>query len=224
MSMSSVRRIIKNVLIPANHHHDLLICCCTLRNLFHTTSVNYKVIPNNLKGKSTSSSSWLTRQLNDPYVTKARYERYRARSAFKLIEIDDKYKILNPGMIVVECGAAPGAWTQVLTKRLKLSDGEKELEVGEKSNSLVVSIDCNPFPPVPGAITIANTDFTSTLAQGKILSALDGRKADLVCSDMAPNASGIKSVDHESIIQLSLTALQFALQVLQRNGTFLTKI
>lgn len=190
----------------------------------HLTLVNNKLIPSNLKGKSSSSIKWLTRQLNDPFVKRARYERYRARSAFKLIEIDDKYKILKSGMIVVECGAAPGAWTQVLTKRLGLSDGEKELDV-EKGNSksLVISIDRNPFQSVPGAITIPNTDFTSPLAQSKILSALDGRKVDLVCSDMAPNATGIKSLDHESIIQLSLTALQFALQVLQLNGTFLTK-
>ena len=197
---------------------------CTFRTL-HVTSANYKTIPNNLKGKSTSSAAWLTRQLNDPYVKKARYERFRARSAFKLIELDDQFKILTPGMVAVELGAAPGSWTQVLTRRLGICNAEGELlPECERSESLVVSIDRNPFQPVTGAVTIPNTDFTSLHAQGKILSALEGRKADLVCSDMAPNASGIKSLDHESIIQLSLTALQFALQVLQRNGTFLTKI
>lgn len=77
-----------------------------------------KIVPSNLKNKSKSSQEWLTRQLNDPYIARAKMENYRARSAFKLIEIDDKFKLLKPGHVVVDCGAAPGAWTQVATKRV----------------------------------------------------------------------------------------------------------
>lgn len=203
--------------------HQLNVICKVQCVTFHVSSINWKIIPGNLKGKSSSSAKWLTRHLNDPYVKKSRYEQYRARSAFKLIEIDDKYKLLKPGMVVVECGAAPGAWTQVLTRRLELAE-EKSSEEKSENASLVISIDKNPFQSVPGAITIPNTDFTSPFGQAKILSALNDRKVDLICSDMAPNATGIHSVDHEAIINLVFCALKFSLTVLQVNGNFLCKI
>ena len=222
-----------------------------------TTSVRLKVIPGNLKGKSRSSQDWLTRQLNDPYVRKARYNNYRARSAFKLIEMDDKYKLLKPGMKVIECGAAPGAWTQVLVERLLLKPfeirpklqphdtiGDKhinpitnadlppppvKIEIppvteGRKKGSLVVSIDKNAMHDVPGAIVIPNTDFTSPLLHSRILSILDGKHVEFVCSDMAPNASGHHELDHESIMNLCFISLRFSLQVLKpQEGVYLTK-
>lgn len=198
---------------------------------FHTSHIYHKVLPNNLKGKSTSSQQWLIRQLNDPYVKQARYENYRARSAFKLIEIDDEYKILKPGMRVIECGAAPGAWTQVLVKRLQLEPLVQPLETiqekipgkGFKKGSLVIAIDKNAMHPIEGAIVLPHTDFTSPINQGKILSILDGELVDAVISDMAPNASGNRSLDHDAIINLCLVSLKFALQVLRPGGTYLTK-
>ena len=202
---------------------------------FSTTLCLLKTIPNNLKGKSTSSQDWLIRQLNDPYVKKARYANYRARSAFKLIEIDDKYKLLKPGMKVIECGAAPGAWTQVLVERLLLSPVTKNSEEGDtiaepimtegrRLGSLVVSIDRNPMHPVPGAIVFDRTDFTSPLLHSRILSILDGRQVDFVCSDMAPNASGQHSLDHDAIMNLCFVSLKFSLQVLRpKTGCYLTK-
>ena len=192
------------------------------RRGFHVSRPSFKLYPKNLKGKSVSSQNWLLRQLNDPYVLKARYENYRARSAFKLIEIDEKYNILKPGMRVVECGAAPGAWTQVLVRRLKLGPSN----VHEPSpESLVISVDINPMSPVEGARVLCNTDFTKPMNHAKILSILNGKTVDLVCSDMAPNATGHNELDHEAIITLAYTALRFGLQVLEpKTGAFLTKL
>ena len=181
----------------------------------HTSARLCKTIPNNLKGRSASSQQWLTRQLNDPYVKKARYANYRARSAFKLIEIDDRFHLLKPGMAVVECGAAPGAWTQVLVERLRATQNKQ---------SLVISIDRDPVNDVPGAHILSNTDMTSAVSQGNVLSLLNGRPVHFVCSDMAPNATGISSLDHERIMNLCLVALRFALPVLAQDGAFLTKV
>ena len=177
-----------------------------------------KTIPDNLKGKSTSSQLWLTRQLNDPYVRKARYENYRCRSAFKLIEIDDKYNIIKPGMIVIDCGAAPGSWTQVLVKRLELT-GDQPFKTGA-----VISIDIRPFSPVEGAIIMPAVDFTKPLNQANILHALNGKKVDLICSDMAPNTTGIKELDHDAIVTLCYSVLQFGTTVLKHDtGVCLVK-
>lgn len=191
------------------HVHPVL---CVQAARIHLSPVHNKEIPNNLKGKSSSSQQWLIRQLNDPYVKKARYANYRARSAFKLIEMDDKHKFLKRGMTVVECGAAPGAWTQVLVERC-----------GSPS-ATIVSVDRNPINPLPGAHILANTDFTSPAGQAKVLDLLSGRSVDLVCSDMAPNASGIAQLDHDAIAGLALSAMSFSLQVLKPGGSFLTKL
>ncbi|RWS30055.1 rRNA methyltransferase 2-like protein [Leptotrombidium deliense] len=185
---------------------------------FSTTTVCCKQIPNNLKGKSVSSQQWLTRQLNDEYVKKARYANYRARSAFKLIEIDDMYKILHPGMIVVDLGAAPGAFTQVIVERLRLKDDQS------KNNGMAIAVDLNAIHPIEGAHIFPGTDFTKPLNQGKILELLGDQKVDFVCSDMAPNATGDKTFDHDVIITLCYTALRFAVFSLKpKSGCFLTK-
>lgn len=181
---------------------------------FHATATRCKVVPHSLKGRSSSSQQWLTRQLNDPYVRKARYANYRARSAFKLIEIDDKYKLLRPGMTVVECGAAPGAWTQVLVERC----------ITQTGRGFIVAIDRNPINPVVGANLLPNTDFTSPAGQAQILTLLSDRTVDFLCSDMAPNATGVSQLDHEGIMNLAFSAMSFGLQVLKPGGTFLTKV
>lgn len=198
--------------------------------LFCTTPVANKIIPDNLKGKSASSQAWLTRQLNDPYVKMARYRNYRARSAFKLIEIDDKFGLLKPGMTVVDCGAAPGSWTQVIVERLQLGKAGEQLAArNERSPAAdrgkVIAIDINAFSPIEGAHILPNLDFTKPISQAHILSLLDGRTVDVVCSDMAPNAAGIGTLDHENQIALVFAAISFALPVLTpKSGALLAKI
>lgn len=167
---------------------------------------------------SSVPGKWMERHLKDKFVKAARYKNYRARSAFKLIEIDDKYQLIRPGMIVIECGAAPGSWTQVIVERLKLSPPTPH------KTGAVIAVDISAFAPVPGAICLSSTDFTSKINQSRILSALDGRKADLILSDMAPNVTGHASYDHEKIIEMVYSTLSFATIALKPGGSFLTKI
>ena len=173
---------------------------------------------------SHSSHSWLERQRKDIYKKMARYDHYRARSAYKLIQIDDKYKFLKPGRIVIEAGAAPGSWTQVICERLHLS---KEDRVGNKldKSGLCIAVDIAAIPPVDGAICLGNADITSPFTQGSILTWLDSRQADCVLSDMAPNCSGQKSFDHTRAVSLVKGIIPFTLQVLKPgHGVFLFKL
>lgn len=170
---------------------------------------------------SHSSQSWLERQRKDIYKKMSRYDNYRARSAYKLIQIDDKYKFLRPGKVVIEAGAAPGSWTQVICERLKLN--EKENKIAQ--SGMCLAIDISAIEPVDGAVCLGNADFTSPFTQGKILSWLDGRQADCVLSDMAPTASGQKYLDHDRIVKLVDRLLPFAYQVLKPDvGILLAKI
>ncbi|KFM80523.1 putative ribosomal RNA methyltransferase, partial [Stegodyphus mimosarum] len=141
-----------------------------------------KTIPDNLKGKSKSSQEWLTRQLNDVYVKKCRYDRYRCRSAYKLLEIDEKYRILRPGLSVIDCGAAPGSWTQVVVRKMKLDSAD------EKKKGLVIAVDLQHIDPLKGAIILKNSDFTDLAVQDEICKLLPTGKADVILSDMAPKA------------------------------------
>lgn len=150
-----------------------------------------------------------------------RYENYRARSAYKLIQLDDKYKFLAPGKVVIEVGAAPGSWTQVISQRLKLT--EKSDRTAQKGMCLAVDIEA--IEPVEGAICLGNADITSPFTQSKILSWLDAKKADCVLSDMAPNASGQKAHNHTRVVDLVARLMPFALQVLKpETGVFLFKL
>lgn len=167
---------------------------------------------------SSLAKKWMERHINDRFVKASRYKNYRARSAFKLIEIDDKYRLIKPGMIVIECGAAPGSWTQVIVERLKLKPPTTH------KTGAVIAVDISTFTPVPGAICLSSTDFTSKINQSKILSALNGRKADLILSDMAPNVSGHAPYDHERIIEMVYSTLLFATIALKPGGSYLTKI
>ena len=121
-------------------------------------------------------------------------------------------------MIVVECGAAPGSWTQVLVQRLDLEPPNQH------PTGAVIAVDILNFAPVDGAICLPKTDFSNPLSQAKIINALNGRKADLILSDMAPNVSGHHSYDHEKILQLLYSAFQFATVCLKKDGNFLAKI
>lgn len=190
-----------------------------MRN-FHTCGALLRETPKNLKGKKHSSQQWLVRQLRDPYVEKAKQEQYRCRSAFKLLEMNERFDILKPGMRVVDCGAAPGSWTQVAVK-LTNADGKNW---DEKKRGSVVAIDRLPIHPIEGAMILGNLDFTSDKAQSALLEALNGKLVDLVLSDMAPNATGTRSLDHENIIDLAYAAMKFALTITRTNGTFVTKV
>lgn len=185
----------------------------------HTCSVFFNQKPNNLKGKKHSSQLWLRRQITDPYVEKTRLENYRCRSAFKLLEINSKYTIFAPGQIVIDCGAAPGSWSQVAVK-LTNSDGK----ISDQPKGSVFSIDRQPFTHVSGAQILGNMDFTLPESQEQLRQLMNGKLANIVMSDMAPNATGEKEMDHDKIISLSYAALKFALTVLVPDGVFLTKI
>ena len=159
--------------------------------------------------KSQSSRSWLERQLNDPYVARARREGYRSRAAFKLAEIDDKARFLRKGARVIDLGAAPGGWSQVAAKRIG-PDGR------------VVAIDVLPMTPVAG-VDFVQLDFLDASAPDK-LKALLGGEANVVLSDMAANATGHARTDHLKIMALVEAAAEFAREVLAPGGTFLAKV
>ena len=156
---------------------------------------------------SPSSQRWLNRQLNDPYVTAAKAAGYRSRAAFKMLELDDKYKLIGKNALVVDLGAAPGGWSQVAL---------------ERGAAKVIGIDLLPIIPVAGAEFIEG-DFMEEGMDVR-LTAMLGRKADLVLSDMAPNTTGHVSTDHIRIMALAEMALAFACEILTPGGAFLAKL
>jgi 23S rRNA (uridine2552-2'-O)-methyltransferase len=165
------------------------------------------------KGRKLASTRWLTRQLNDPYVEEAKRRGYRSRAAFKLSEIDDKYHLLRPGMSVVDLGAAPGGWSQVAAQRIKVMTGK----------GTVIAVDVVEMEPISG-VTALKLDLTDPDAADRIDEALNGKKADLVMSDMHAPATGHKQTDHLRIMGLVEGALDVAEDVLAPGGTFLAKV
>jgi 23S rRNA (uridine2552-2'-O)-methyltransferase len=163
-------------------------------------------------GKSPSSKRWLERQLNDPYVARARREGYRARAAYKLIEIDDKHHVLRHGARVVDLGAAPGGWSQVVARRVGAARGRGR----------VVAIDVLDMAPVAG-VDFNRRDFLDP-SVGDEIKALLGGPADVVLSDMAANATGHRRTDHLKIMALAEAAAEFACEVLAPGGAFLCKV
>ena len=159
--------------------------------------------------KSTSSKQWLRRHVNDPYVQRSKKEGYRSRSAYKLIEIDERDKVLKPGMLVVDLGAAPGGWSQVAAKR-----------VGPKG--AVVAIDLLPMEPISG-VTVLMADFASDEGVDAVEKNM-ARKADVVLSDMAPNMSGIAMSDQARSMELAEIARDFAQLHLKAEGVFIVKV
>lgn len=161
------------------------------------------------RGRTLSQKRWLERQLNDPYVARAKREGFRSRAAFKLIEIDERYKLLKPGQRIVDLGAAPGGWSQVAARA-----------VG--GGGRVVGIDLLPIEPIVG-VELVTLDFLDDEAPGR-LTALLGGPADLVLSDMAANATGHRKTDHLRIVGLAETAAEFARAVLAPGGAYLAKV
>jgi 23S rRNA (uridine2552-2'-O)-methyltransferase len=161
------------------------------------------------RGRTLSQKRWLERQLNDPYVARAKREGYRSRAAFKLLEIDERFKLLKPGQRIVDLGAAPGGWSQVAARIL-----------GESGR--IVGIDLLEIEPMPGA-TFITLDFLDPSAPERLTELLGGR-ADLVLSDMAANTTGHKKTDHLRIIGLAETAAVFAREILAPGGAYLAKV
>lgn len=176
-----------------------------------------KVKVNSARGRKLSSTRWLQRQLNDPYVKKAKAEGYRGRAAFKIVELDDKFRFLVPGARVVDLGCAPGGWCQVAVKRVNAL-GEKQ----GKAQGRVLGIDLQEVEPIAGA-EIHQLDFLEDDADDKVKTWLGG-SADVVMSDMAASASGHKQTDHLRIIALCEAAAYFAFDVLDDGGSFIAKV
>lgn len=176
-------------------------------------------MPERFKGRGGSSHDWLVRQMNDPYVQKARMENFRARSAFKLLEIDDKNKLLHPGLVVVECGASPGAWTQVSVQRINANGSGGRKKVGTH-----IAVDLMPMHPVDGAYVVAPADFTQVKTQQRILELLAGRQVDVILSDMAPKATGVRQLDQDGILELARAVAEFATRVSAPAGSLLVKL
>jgi 23S rRNA (uridine2552-2'-O)-methyltransferase len=172
-----------------------------------------KVRVETARRRKASSVRWLERQLNDPYVAEARAEGYRARSAFKLIELDDQFRLLAPGRRVVDLGAAPGGWSQVAARRVRSTDAAP----------LVVAVDYLDMAPIAGVIVLKR-DILDEGAIGAIRAALGGQPADLVLSDMAAPTTGHRQTDHLRTMRLAEAAVEVALAVLRPGGDFVAKV
>jgi 23S rRNA (uridine2552-2'-O)-methyltransferase len=169
------------------------------------------------KGRKISSTRWLQRQLNDPYVVRARKEGYRGRAAYKIIEIDDRFRFLVPGARVVDLGCAPGGWCQVAVKRVNAL-GEK----GARARGTVLGVDLQAVEPIAGA-DLMQLDFLDPGADAAVKARLGGQ-ADVVLSDMAAAASGHRQTDHMKIMALAEAAAALAIDVLAPGGVFVAKV
>ena len=163
--------------------------------------------------RSASSQRWLTRQLNDPYVAAARHEGLRSRAAFKLREIDDQFSLLKPGRRVIDLGAAPGGWSQVAAERVNAGGGAGQ----------VIGIDLLATAPLAG-VEFLRLDVYDTTAVSRLAALLRGGQADVVLSDMAPQATGHGPTDHLRIVALAEAAADFAASILAPGGAFLCKV
>ncbi len=169
------------------------------------------------RGRKASSTRWLERQLNDPFVARAKREGYRGRAAYKILELDDKYRFLVPGARVVDLGCAPGGWSQVAVARVNALSDRRGKPVGR-----VLGLDLQEVEPIPGA-ELRQLDFMAEGADIEVKKWLDG-KADVVMSDMAAAASGHKQTDHLRIVALCEAAAALAFDVLEEGGTFVAKV
>jgi 23S rRNA (uridine2552-2'-O)-methyltransferase len=169
------------------------------------------------RGRKLSSTLWLERQLNDPYVKRAQADGYRGRAAYKILELDDKFRFLVPGARVVDLGCAPGGWCQVAVKRINALGTRQGKKIGT-----ILGVDLQEVESIPGA-EIHVLDFMEDDADAKVKAWLDG-PADVVMSDMAAASSGHKQTDHLRIIALCEAAAYFAFDVLTPGGTFVAKV
>lgn len=159
---------------------------------------------------SKTSKAWMQEHLNDEFVKRAQKEGYRARAAYKLLEIDDKDKLIKPGMTVVDLGSTPGSWSQVAVQRIK-------------GQGRVIALDILDMHPIPGVEFICG-DFREEMVLKQLEASLNGKPVDLVIADMAPNMSGLKDVDQAGATYLTELALDFCQQWLKPGGNFLVKV
>ncbi|WP_341751850.1 MULTISPECIES: RlmE family RNA methyltransferase [unclassified Candidatus Tisiphia] len=167
------------------------------------------------KKRKNSSKQWLARQLNDPYVSKAKLDGYRSRSAYKLLEIHEKFNLLKPGMKLVDLGAAPGGWSQVASRIIKSDESRG-------NNSVIIAVDLLDIEPIIG-VHCLQKDFYAEDTKEIIIKMLDG-SADVVMSDMAANTTGHATTDHIRTLDLCEHAIDFALKILRPGGHFIAKI
>ena len=165
--------------------------------------------------KLRSNRAWIERHIIDPFVKRSRADGYRARSVYKLIELNDKEKLIKPGMTVVDLGAAPGSWTQVVREKLAGKDGEVR--------GKIIAMDILPMDPIDG-VTFLQGDFREQEVADQLSAIVGDRQVDLVLSDMAPNLSGIAAADAARCLLLNELALEFCLLHLKDNGVFVTKV
>ncbi|XP_032250058.1 rRNA methyltransferase 2, mitochondrial isoform X1 [Phoca vitulina] len=170
------------------------------------------------KGRTGAERLWLMRHVKDPFVKAAKVESYRCRSAFKLLQMDERHRILRPGLRVLDCGAAPGAWSQVAVQRVNAAGTDPGAPVG-----FVLGVDLLHIFPLEGATFLCPADVTDPRILQRIRELLPGGRADVILSDMAPNATGIRSLDHDRLIGLCSSLLDLASDVLHPGGTFLCK-
>ncbi len=160
--------------------------------------------------RTKTSKAWMQEHLNDEFVKRAQKEGYRARAAYKLMEIDDKDHLIKPGMTIVDLGATPGSWSQVAMQRIR-------------GQGRVIALDLLEMPPIPG-VDFIQGDFREAQVLAQLEKMLDGRQIDLVIADMAPNITGISSVDQPNAAYLTELALDFSLKWLKPDGHFLVKV
>ncbi|XP_028311324.1 rRNA methyltransferase 2, mitochondrial [Gouania willdenowi] len=185
---------------------------CLQRRFVHCSSRLLK------KNKTAAEQRWLQRQRRDPYVKASHTRNFRCRSAFKLLEIDGKFRLLQPGHSVLDCGAAPGAWSQVAVDKVNSAGTDPTLSQGT-----VIGIDLLRIPPLDGAHFLSCHDVTDPTTQAKLRGLLPNGQAHVILSDMAPNASGFKDMDHEKLINMCLSLIDLAEKVLQPKGSLLCK-
>ncbi len=197
--------------------HRIMAKTPTGKNTSGRGERDLKVKVKSARGRKLSSTRWLQRQLNDPYVRRAQAEGYRGRAAYKILELDEKFRFLVPGARVVDLGCAPGGWCQVAVKRVNA--------LGERSGKAVgrvLGVDLQEMEPIAGT-DLYQLDFLEDDADEKVKQWLGGR-ADVVMSDMAASSSGHKQTDHLRIISLCEAAAYFAFDVLEEGGTFVAKV
>jgi 23S rRNA (uridine2552-2'-O)-methyltransferase len=165
------------------------------------------------KGRKIGSTIWLQRQLNDPYVARAKAEGLRSRAAYKIKELDERYKLFRKGMRIVDLGAAPGGWSQVAATAIGSTD----------ANPLIAAIDYLEMDHIPG-VTFLKKDFTEDDAPEALIAAMGGKKVDLVMSDMASPTTGHRATDHIRVVHLVELAAHFAIEVLAPGGAFVAKV
>lgn len=175
------------------------------------TGRNMRVRVKTARGRTASSTRWLDRQLNDPYVAEARKQGLRSRAAFKLVQLDDRYNLLRRGQKVVDLGAAPGGWTQIAVERVAPDEG----------GGIVIAVDIQEMEPVGGALTMC-IDISDPAAPALLMEALGG-KADIILSDMAAPVTGHKSTDHLRTMALCEDAHAFACEALVAGGMLVMK-